>query len=48
MVNFELKIWVSAQEVNDLVKLYWGETVEGTGVPKKSGEIELKYIQKAA
>ena len=25
-----------------------GETVEGTGIPKKSGEIELQHIQKAA
>jgi len=44
----ELKLWVSTQEVNDLVKLYWGETVEGIGVTKESGKIELKHIQKAA
>ena len=43
-----LKLWVSAQEVDDLVKLYWGETVEGIGVTKESGKIELKHIQKAA
>ena len=44
----ELKIWVTSQDVNDLVKLYWGEAIEGIGIPRKTGGIELQHIQKAA
>lgn len=44
----ELKIWVTSQDVNDLVKLYWGEAIEGVGIPRKTGGIELQHIQKAA
>ncbi len=44
----KLKIWVPTQEVDDLVKLYWGMAIEGTGILKKSGKVELKHIQKAA
>ena len=43
-----LKISVPSGEVDNLVKMYWGKTVEISGVVRKDGKLELKHIKKAA
>lgn len=43
-----LKIWVKTRNIDDLVKMFWGEPIFGSGILKESGELELAHIQKAA
>ena len=43
-----LKILVSSEKVDELVKLFWGTTVEVSGEVKKNGHLVLDKIRKAA
>lgn len=43
-----LKISVSSEKVDELVKLFWGTTVEVSGEVKKDGHLILEHIRKAA
>lgn len=43
-----LKILVSSEKVDELVKLFWGTTVEVSGEVKKDGHLVLEHIRKAA
>lgn len=43
-----LKIRVPANKVDELVRLFWGNTIEGNGILMENGELELREIQKAA
>lgn len=43
-----MKIFVSSEKVDELVKLFWGTTVEVSGEVKKDGHLVLEKIRKAA
>ena len=43
-----LKMKVATDQVDELVKLFWGKIVEGIGIVLENGELGLQQIQRAA
>jgi len=46
--NSSIAIQVSADKINDIVRMYWGQAVEIQGIEQQNGIFEMKAIKRAA